>query len=174
MPCARNRPGPVAGTAWDAGRRGSAPIRLPPPEVHGRQGSATARAMAVEGMEQEPVPTAIPEVALLHGPEGGEAVFGVLVVAVLDGNTLIGYAVIGEGVGNIQWDDVVAQRVSPPQEFILIPSILAMRISKECIHWHGSGPGGLWSRQTAMRASGRKRRRLARWRRPMLPRPAMR
>ena len=52
--------------------------------------------MAVEGMEQKPVPTAIPEVALLHGPEGGEAVFGVFVVTVLNGVIGIADAVIGE------------------------------------------------------------------------------
>lgn len=49
------------------------------------------------------MPAAIPEVALLHGPEGGEAVFGVFVVAVLDGGVGLVDAVGGEGVGGIHW-----------------------------------------------------------------------
>ena len=37
-------------------------------------------------MQQEAMPAAIPEVARLHGPEGGEAVFGIFVIAVCDGD----------------------------------------------------------------------------------------
>jgi hypothetical protein len=60
--------------------------------------------LAIEGVEQETVPAAIPEVTLLHGPEGGEAVFGVFVVAVLDGGGGLVDAVGGEGVGAVRYD----------------------------------------------------------------------
>ena len=83
------------------------PSADPTPEVHGRQASAVARAMAVEGMEQEPVPAAIPEVTLLHGPEGGEAVLGIFVVAVLDGGGGLVDAVVGVGVGAVHYDWVL-------------------------------------------------------------------
>ena len=49
-------------------------------------------------MEQKPVPSAIPEVTLLHGPKGGEAVFRVFIVAMLDGGGGLVDAVVGEGV----------------------------------------------------------------------------
>jgi hypothetical protein len=52
--------------------------------------------MLVEGMEQGAMSAAIPEVALLHGPEGGEAVFGVFIVAVLDGDAWLEDAIFGE------------------------------------------------------------------------------
>lgn len=54
--------------------------------------------MPVEGTQQEAVSAAIPEVALLHGPEGGKAVFGVFVVAVLDGGAWLEDAVVGKVV----------------------------------------------------------------------------
>ena len=55
--------------------------------------------MAVEGVKQKPVPPAIPKVPLLHSPEGGEAIFGIFVVAVLDGDDGFKNAVLGHSVG---------------------------------------------------------------------------
>ena len=55
-------------------------------------------AIAVERIEQQPVLTEIPEVTLLHDPEGGEAVFGIFVVAVLDGAIGREDSIVGKSV----------------------------------------------------------------------------
>lgn len=64
------------------------------------------------------MPAAIPKVAPLHGPESGEAVFGVFFIGVLDGGSGFVDAVVGEGVAGVQ---AGAKRVEVKRFSLLTP-----------------------------------------------------
>jgi hypothetical protein len=62
----------------------SAPIRLPPPKVYGGQ-RIGSQYMAIKGVKQKTVSTAIPKMPLLHRREHVKAILWVFFIAVLDG-----------------------------------------------------------------------------------------